>query len=341
MKARRSLHFFFVLVTAVMMITLFAASAEAAVKTPAKVKGLKVTKAADTSLELSWSKAKYARKYQVNYKLSTAKKWSTVKTKSKKIKLTKLRADSKYSIKVRGINGKKNGKFSKAVAQKTFATPEKVFGKSIYAVKQSKNDIIIAWKATKNTSYYEIVCFPLNGSEMGPQTSIEASYDNVYYMKPNSWYGFKVRSVNTRTGKFPALKSAWSEVFYTCTTSGDRVITGTKDSKGVLECTMTGTTPFRIDEDNALIPTGYLDMTDEYSAWFISDRLICDAVSFPADFDPAEFAGKTFRIGDTIDGEKIERIVFELSGGEYGEEPDGLNTVTLYCENYSTHCLVF
>ena len=47
----------------------------AAAKAPAKVKGVKVTKATNTYIELSWKKAARAKKYQVYYKVSGAKKW--------------------------------------------------------------------------------------------------------------------------------------------------------------------------------------------------------------------------------------------------------------------------
>ena len=119
MKTRKLMRFFFALTAAIIMAASFAVSAEAAVKTPAKVKGLKITKATNTYISLSWSKAKNAKKYQVNYRLTTAKKWSVLNTKSKKATLKKLQADKQYVIKVRGINGKKKGSFSKSIKQKT------------------------------------------------------------------------------------------------------------------------------------------------------------------------------------------------------------------------------
>ena len=341
MKTRKLMRFFFALTAAILMAASFAVSAEAAVKTPAKVKGLKITKATNTYISLSWSKAKNAKKYQVNYKLTTAKKWSVLNTKSKKATLKKLQADKQYVIKVRGINGKKKGSFSKSVKQKTYATPGTINAKSIFAEKRSRNKITLTWDKTANTSYYEIVAYQLNDDSYGSQQSIVNSYEIVHQTKPNTWYGYRIRAVNTKTGKFPAVYGAWTPMYYACTTSGDRVITGVKGASGTIDYTMTGTVPFRIGEDDALIPRGYVDLSDQYGPVFASDKLYCSRVYFPSDFETAEVANKTYDVGDYIDGEKIEKIVFENSFGEYGEGPDGYFTVTLYCENYSTHCYTF
>ena len=92
-------------------------TASAAAKKPAKVAGLKA-KPAKTSLTLTWKKAKNAKKYEV-YQLK-AKKYKKIKTlKTRKLVVKKLKTNTKYKFKVRGINGKKKGKFSKVIAVKT------------------------------------------------------------------------------------------------------------------------------------------------------------------------------------------------------------------------------
>ena len=95
--------------------------------------------------------------------------------------------------------------------------------------------------------------------------------------------------------------------------------------------------PFRIGEDDALIPKGIVDQSDEYGPNFSSDKLICSGVSFPSDFDDSEMAGKTFYVGDLLDVNKIKSIVFENSFGEFDEGPDGYHKVTIYCENNEPH----
>ena len=89
-------------------------TANAATK-PAKVKITSVV--IDNSTlngEIKWKKAKRAKKYQVYYKKSTDKKWKTKTTKKLKLKIADyFEYETKYQFKVRGLNGKKKGSFSK------------------------------------------------------------------------------------------------------------------------------------------------------------------------------------------------------------------------------------
>ncbi len=84
----------------------------AASKTPAKVTGLKIKKCDTTKVQLSWKKAKNAKKYKV-YRWHTGDdKFSCVKTTtstSAKFKQTKGRY---YIYKVRAVNGNTKGKYS-------------------------------------------------------------------------------------------------------------------------------------------------------------------------------------------------------------------------------------
>lgn len=294
----------------------------AAAKTPAKVSGVKVTKATNVSVSLSWKKAKNAKKYEVYYKASSAKKWSSLKTKAKKATIKKLKANTAYSFKVRGINGKKKGKFSKVVKQKTFATPGQVNSKTIYASKRTRKDIVLTWKKAANASWYTIAAYSLGGDAYTPQQSKETTYDTVHMTKPNSWYAYKIRAVNSKTGKFPAVIGAWSDLFYTCTLTGDREITGTVAEYGTINYTMTGSDPFEIGRDDSLVPTGYYINRDEHNDPIpYTDVLYCDAVKIPADFNPAaastgayepsNMAGKTFKVGDTFGSATIKSISFE------------------------------
>lgn len=91
-----------------------------AVSKPAKVKSVKVTKKTQTSVTLKWKKAKRAKKYQVFVKSS--KKYKKVKTlKKTKVTIKKLKAGKTYRFKVRGVRGKKVGKFSKVIKVKVKA----------------------------------------------------------------------------------------------------------------------------------------------------------------------------------------------------------------------------
>lgn len=81
------------------------------VKTPRKVSGLKATISEKKVITLKWKKAKGAKKYQVF--LATKKKFKKQKTTKKCIFIYKGKPGGVYKFKVRGISGKKNGKFSK------------------------------------------------------------------------------------------------------------------------------------------------------------------------------------------------------------------------------------
>ncbi len=87
-------------------------------KKPAQVKGLSVEVAEDNQVTVTWKKAKNAKKYSVSVK-DGGTGFTAVKS-SKKTKLTFKGGNAvKYTVKVQGVNGKKKGKFSKAVSKTT------------------------------------------------------------------------------------------------------------------------------------------------------------------------------------------------------------------------------
>lgn len=87
-------------------------------KKPAKVTGVKVVAKTTSSVTLKWKKAKRTKKYQVFMKKGS--KFKKIKTtKNIKVVVKKLKAGTVYKFKVRGINGKKKGKYSKIIGVKT------------------------------------------------------------------------------------------------------------------------------------------------------------------------------------------------------------------------------
>jgi|GEM_PF-138025 len=81
-------------------------------KKPAKVKGLKVKVAKNKrKITVTWKKAKRAKKYAVQIKDKKTKLASTKTTKKRKLVFSGQWSTS-YQIRVRGINGKKKGKWS-------------------------------------------------------------------------------------------------------------------------------------------------------------------------------------------------------------------------------------
>lgn len=90
-----------------------------AYKKPARVVRLKVVNKRKKVVSLVWAKAKYAKKYQIQYstskKFSKAKKYKTrtITTGKTKYKIKKLTKKKVYYFRVRGINTKKVGRWSK------------------------------------------------------------------------------------------------------------------------------------------------------------------------------------------------------------------------------------
>lgn len=336
MKLTKSL---IIVVSVTVTLAMCSVPALAATKAPAKVAGVKVTKATDTAISLSWKKAAGAKIYEVKYKAPRTKKWKTAKTKARKLTLKKLKSNTKYTFKLRALNGKKKGKYSKTITQKTFATPGKIALNSIFASKRTNKSISLSWKAVANAHYYEIDAYALNSPSFGRQQSIKPTYDVIHQTRANTWYKYRIRGVNTKTGKFPVVYGSWSDYFYTCTTTGDRVITGTKKSDGNIAYQMSGALPFRVCEDDCLIPTGYVDLSDEYGANFVADTIECGSVQFPADFISPAVAGKTISVGSTFDGKKIKTISVEQEFDEDG--PTGGNVVTLRYEGNFTDYFVW
>ena len=78
MKIKKLLSILLVMLLAVSMM---GASSS---KTPAKVSGVKAITATDSAIGISWKSAKNAKKYEVKYKVSSAKSWKSVTTTSKK-----------------------------------------------------------------------------------------------------------------------------------------------------------------------------------------------------------------------------------------------------------------
>ena len=85
---------------------------------PAKAKAPAVKKAKKKSVKLVWSKIKNAKKYQVQYSLNKkfkkGKKYGTKTVTTANIKITIKKLNKKtYYVRIRGINGKNIGKWSK------------------------------------------------------------------------------------------------------------------------------------------------------------------------------------------------------------------------------------
>ena len=158
-----------IMMFSIMPVETFAKTASK--KKPSKVKITSV-KAKGRRVTVKWKKAKHVKKYQV-YRRINKGKWKKVKTLKRSKRVYKFRgeAGTKYSFKVRGINGKKKGKFSKVKSVKTkkviYKNAKKVVdyskNKSLtYTVKRSSEDINITVDSdTKlNTGKNNVIILP-------------------------------------------------------------------------------------------------------------------------------------------------------------------------------------
>lgn len=313
-----------------------------------QVKGLKVTMATNNAITIKWSGVKGAKKYEVQYKIASGK-WKSKKTSKKTIKIKDLKSNKKYYFKVRALNGSKVGKFSKTISQRTYIKPAAVKYDTIFASYRDRREIELKWETVANASWYDIYALELNSD--GPADIQNCDYEeyeeNKYrplpqyhtrvWMRQNTWYEFKIRSVNSRTGKFPVLKSAWSKPFYACTLKGDRVITG-REENGIRVFELNDT--FFVGDDDVLVPKKIYereDVIDDYSEyWYESDVMYCSAVAFPENGssiygyaewsnidDDNDIYGKTYAVGDMFEGYEIESIVVEPKITDDGSS-DGL-----------------
>lgn len=340
MNLKWVLKLFIVMVISVGMIG-SAVTSVSAVSKPAKVTGVKVTSATDSTISLKWSKAKSSVKYEVQYKLSTSKKWKSKKTGKKTIKLTGLKSNRKYNIRIRGLNGSVRGAFSKIKSQKTYIKPAAVDYDTIFATRRDNHRIKLKWMEVPDASSYEIYALELNSD--GPADIQNCDYEeykenkyrplpeytSVISMRQNTWYEFKIRSVNSRTGWFPALKSAWTKSYYACTLEGDRVITG-REGDGIIEYELNDT--FVIGVDDVLVPRRIYEREDPTEAyWYESDVMYCNAVKFPENFtdiakdkdyisSPDVLNGKTYTVGDEFENDgTIKSIIVEPDVEDNGD----------------------
>ena len=92
------------------------------VKAPVRVTGVSIILKKDVNLTVKWYKAKRATKYQVYMKAGKVK-WKKVKTTTKRVYTVKGKYNTKYYFKVRGVRGKKLGKFSTVHSMRTHKKP--------------------------------------------------------------------------------------------------------------------------------------------------------------------------------------------------------------------------
>lgn len=92
---------------------------------PAKVTVVKLAKKTTSSIKVKWSKAKYAKKYQVAYRKSSSGTWHYKTAAKRSCTISGLNSAASYKVKVRGINSSKKGSWSSTKTYKTKAKAQK------------------------------------------------------------------------------------------------------------------------------------------------------------------------------------------------------------------------
>ena len=247
-----------ILIAVAMAFTAIAVSVDDsyAATAPAKVKNLKMTAKTKTSFDLKWSKAKGAKKYQIAYKVNGAKKYTFRTTKKVKFTISKLQSGTKYKVKVRAINGKKYGDWSKEKTLKTkiAKTPAKV--QNVKLDKKTASSIKITWKKAKNAESYQ-VAYKKAGAKNYKIVSTTKLYRTISNLKTDTAYYIKVRSVNgSKTSKWTVAKKYRTQVNYAKAANETKVVVSATDENIKIQIKSLGLnnkgTLYRVDANDYL-----------------------------------------------------------------------------------------
>ena len=127
----------------------------AEMKKPDAPSSIKVSEKTENSFTLTWAEPDEADAYDIRYKASSAKTWTTVEDiKDNTATISKLKANTKYTYCIRSKAGDIIGEWSKA-ATVTTDDPKNV---KIAAptVSNAKLTVEISWKAVKNATGYNV-----------------------------------------------------------------------------------------------------------------------------------------------------------------------------------------
>lgn len=210
--SHRTLHILLVALIAAVGLCFIAMQTPAfAAKTPGKVSGVQIISVGDYWFTATWRPAKYAQAYEVQYKKASAKKWpkSGFFTSDYTVDVDVKYADTKYQVRVRGINGKKRGRWSSVKAVRTtLPKPKAIWAKSI-----TNSSIELQWLPIKGIKEFRLTRFDEGGDELDHVIVKGTSYEYTNLGEDVMSYHFELQSKNGNKLSVP--------VFVDLTTFGD------------------------------------------------------------------------------------------------------------------------
>jgi len=196
-------------ITSTVMAGLMLMSAMPAISASAATAPSVTVENVDNGVKVAWTKAGGAKKYVVMRKLSTEKKYTTVKTvtgaKAGSFVDKKAKAGKTYSYKVQAVNGEATTS-SQAKNIVRLATP------SIYVDGYNSSVTCGINRETKGAKYYEIYRAKVNNGKTGKFKKVDTLYTDFLWPEYEETvqdyvsYKFKVRAVNGKS------KSAFSKI---------------------------------------------------------------------------------------------------------------------------------
>ena len=190
-------------VAASVLMTGGVSASAASVKAPVSLKAANTS----TGVKPTWKAGKGAKKYVVKRKISTAKKYTALKTTTKLTFTDKTaKAGKTYTYSVASVNGKSTKAATKKIVR--LAAPASVTAKVVKA--EYGDEVKISWKKSTGAKGYNVYRAEVSGTKVGKYESL--SYSNTtsttdYVSESGKTYKYKVTAVK---GSYQSAMSAAS-----------------------------------------------------------------------------------------------------------------------------------
>lgn len=293
--SKRIIHLLLIAMIAVFAISFTAVTSPAfAAKKPAKVSGVMIYDVQDFSFTVSWNTAKNAKYYKVQYKKSSASKWTTYTlTGETDCVVSVPKCDTKYNVRVRGTNGGKQGSWSatKSVRTKLIAP------KGVWPTHISNSVIEVTWPVTSGAKEYLVTWG--DGSN---DTTSDVTKENRFRIEnlPDSCgctVSIQSKNGNKYSNPVSVDLSTYDE---TCVldlpSSTSPYYTLTKFTQHGSEYSMPAIYTYTEDSEYNVQEDGFYFMDMELQELTVVDAALCQAYQT----DVPIKSKTTFRVGDTF-----------------------------------------